>query len=351
MDNQTFYKRLLFTIGLILAVFIAWYAFHIILLIFAGSLLAIFLRGLSHAFRKYLPIPEELSLTLVIIFIIFIGTVCGWFFGRGIATKINQFQQSLQQAYNTFMVELRHTEWGAKLLKEAQKGVNGSGGINMISKISDVFTTTVSTLFNVFIIVFMGLFLAYEPQMYIRGLKGIFPKRYKQKVGNMLNDIGHVLRWWMFGQFLYMLIIGMLSSLGLWIVGIPLALSLGIFAMLMSFVPYLGTILSAIPAMLIALTISGHMVLYVVILYLFIHMVDAYFLGPLIQFEAISLPPALTIASQILMGYLAGGLGLLLATPLTAVIMVLVQILYLQDVLGKDVVPIGWRHHSRNRKE
>ncbi|HKK46767.1 MAG TPA: AI-2E family transporter [Balneolaceae bacterium] len=344
MDNKAYVKRLLLTIGIILTLLLVLYAFHIILLIFAGGLLAVFLHGLSRFLRKYVNLPEELCLTLVIILIICIVASCTWFFGREIATKVNKFDESLQNAYRTFITQVQRTEWGAQLLKEATSGVSNSSGFDMLSKITDIFTTTMGTLFDIFIIVFMGLFLAYEHRMYTRGFKSIFPKRYQQKVEDLLTHIGHVLRWWMFGQFMYMLAIGVLSTIGLWIMGIPLALSLGIFAMLMSFVPYLGSILSAIPAMLIALTISNQMVLYVFILYMIIHMIDAYFLAPLIQLEAISLPPALTIGSQILMAYLAGGLGLLLATPLTAVIIVLVQVLYLRDVLGKEVVLIGQHH-------
>jgi len=344
MDNREFLKRLLLTVGVILAILLVLRAFHIILLVFAGGLLAIFLNGISGFIRNYIKVPEGLSLTLVIILIVGIVAASSWFFGQEIAAKVDKFGQSLQQAYETFIAQVQHTEWGAELLKEATSGVSGSRGFDLISKISDVFTTTIGTLFNAFIIVFMGLFLAYEHRMYTRGFKSVFSKRYQQKVADVLTHLGHVLRWWMFGQFMYMLAIGVLSTIGLWMMGIPLALSLGILAMLLSFIPYLGSILSAIPAMLIALTISNQMALYVFLLYMVIHMIDAYFLAPLIQLEAISLPPALTIASQILMAYLAGGLGILLATPLMAVIIVLVQIFYLRDVLGKDVELIGQHH-------
>ena len=344
MESKEFLKKLFLTIGVILAVLLVLEAFHIFLLVFAGSLLAIFLNGLSGYLQKHIKLPEDLCLTVVIVLIIFVVATCTWFFGQEIAAKVDQFDESLKNAYDTFIVQIQQTEWGAQLLKEATNGVGDSSGFDLITKITDLFTTTMGTLFNAFIIAFMGLFLAYEHRMYTRGFKNIFPDKYQQKVRDTLHHIGHVLRWWMFGQFMYMLAIGVLSTIGLWLMGIPLALSLGIFAMLLSFIPYLGTILSAIPAMLIALTISNQMVLYVFILYLVIHMIDAYFLAPLIQLEAISLPPALTIASQILFAYLAGGLGLLLATPLTAVLIVLVQLFYIRDVLGKDVVLIGQHH-------
>ena len=345
MTRSEFVKRLVLAIGIFFTVLLVIYAFQILLLIFAGCLLAVFLTSLAGFLEKYLKLPEQLSLILVVIVITFIISSSTWLFGQEIAAQINKFGESLRNAYNAFISQIQHTTWGSQLIKQATSGVSDSSGFKLLSKITDVFTTTVGTLFDIFVIVFMGLFLAFEHRMYTSGVRSIFPEKQRAKVVEVLSHVGHVLRWWMFGQFMYMLAIGVLSTIGLWIMRIPLALSLGIFAMLLSFIPYLGTILSAVPAMLIALTISNQMALYVLILYVIIHMIDAYLLAPLIQLEAISLPPALTISAQILLAYLAGGLGLLLATPLIAVVIVLVQVLYIRDVLGENVVLIG-QHHS-----
>ena len=341
MSRNEFVKRLLITIGLVFTVILIVYAFQIILLIFAGCLLAVFLTGLSAYFQKYLKLPEQLSLILVIILIIFLIGMGSWFFGTEIGAQVDKLGTSLRDAYNALVTQIQHTDWGSQLLKQATSGVSDSGGFKLLSKITDIFKTTVGTLFDGFVIVFLGLFLAFEHRMYTRGIQSVFPENLRDKVTELLYHIGQVLRWWMFGQFMYMLAIGVLSTIGLWIMGVPMALSLGILAMLLSFIPYLGTILSALPAMLIALSISNHMALYVLLLYVVIHMIDAYLLAPLIQLEAISLPPALTIAAQILMAYLAGGLGLLLATPMTAVVIVLIQILYVRNVLGEEVALIG----------
>ncbi len=347
MTRNEFVKRLLIAISLVFSVLLIIYAFQIILLVFAGCLLAVFLTGLSAYIRKYIKLPEQLSLILVIILIILLIGSCSWFFGTEIGAQINKLGSSLRNAYNAFVSQIQQTNWGSQLLKQATSGVGDSSGFKLLSKITDIFTTTIGTLFDGFVIVFLGLFLAFEHRMYTRGIRSIFPEKLREKVTELLSHLGQVLRWWMFGQFMYMLAIGVLSTIGLWIMGVPMALSLGILAMLLSFIPYLGTILSALPAMLIALSISNQIALYVLILYVIIHMIDAYLLAPLIQLEAISLPPALTIAAQILMAYLAGGLGLLLATPLTAVIIVLIQILYIRNVLGENVVLIG-QHNSEH---
>lgn len=348
MTRTEYVKRFILTLGIFFAVLLVIYAFQIFLLVFAGCLLAVFLTGLAGFLEKHLRFPEELSLILVIVLIIFLIASCTWFFGQEISTQIDKFGESLRQAYNAFISQIQQTTWGSQLIKQATTGVSDSSGFKLLSKVSDIFTTTIGTLFDIFVIVFLGLFLAFEHRMYTRGFRSIFPEKHRQKVIELFTHVGRVLRWWMFGQFMYMLAIGVLSTIGLWIMRVPLALSLGIFAMILSFIPYLGTILSAVPAMLIALTVSNQMALYVLILYVVIHMIDAYLLAPLIQLEAISLPPALTISAQILLAYLAGGLGLLLATPLTAVVIVLVQVLYIRNVLGENVVLIG-QHHSEEQ--
>ncbi len=344
--RREFISRLLLTVGVVLAVCVVIYAFQIILLIFAGCLLAILLTGLSSYLRKYVKIPESLSLILVIILIIVLIAFCSWLFGQQFSAHLQNLGHTLQKAYNMLLSQIEKTGWGASLIKKTTSGVGGASGMQLLSKATVAFSTTLGMFVDFLVIIFVGLFLAFERKMYTEGFKRLFPKRLRPRVDELLSNLDQVLRWWMLGQFIYMLTIGILATIGLEIMGIPMALSLGIVAMVFSFVPYLGTIISVVPAMLIALTISGHMALYVLGLYLLIHMIDAYLLAPLIQLEAISLPPALTICSQILMGYFAGILGLLVATPLIAVIIVLVQVLYVRKVLSDDVALIG--EHEKN---
>jgi len=131
---------------------------------------------------------------------------------------------------------------------------------------------------------------------------------------------------------------GVLTGLGLWLLGIPLALTLALLAAVLTFVPYVGAIVSAIPALLLGLVHSPTMVLYVAILYVIVQLVEGYLLTPLIQQETVALPPALTIASLVLFGALFGPLGLMLGTPLAAVGLVLVRMAYVEDVLEQGDV-------------
>lgn len=336
MTNKDFFHRLLITILTIGVVVLVIYSFRILLMVFASCLLAVLLIGLSDLLRRKIPLPESLSLIFVLLFILSIFSGISYLFGQGITAHFDKFTESLFNAYQFFIGQMRSSTVGSKILLRATSGVNNTTGFRILSKITDVFSTTVGSLFDIFVILFLGLFLSFEHEMYIKGIIKLFPDKYHDKVVDVLSKTGSVLRWWMIGQFLYMLSIGLFATLGLEILGMPMALSLGLFAMLLSFIPYLGTIFSAIPALLIAMTVSNNMLLYVLLLYVVIHLITSYLVAPLIQLEAISLPPALTIVAQILMAYWIGGIGLLVATPLIAVVIVFVESLYISDVLGRE---------------
>lgn len=168
----------------------------------------------------------------------------------------------------------------------------------------------------------------------MRGLLKLIPLGYRPRAAEVLDESGSTLRAWLLAKLLEMLLIGVLTTLGLWLLGIQLALVLGLIAGLLSFIPNIGPVLAVIPALLLASLEGGRTVLYVAALYLFIQALESYVFTPWMQQRIVSVPPALTIAVQLLFGLLAGTLGLLLATPLAAVGMVLVRMLYVEDLLG-----------------
>ena len=150
------------------------------------------------------------------------------------------------------------------------------------------------------------------------------------------NAVGDTLRRWLVGRAVLMVVNGVMTAAGLWLLGIPLALTLGTIAGLLNFVPNIGPIIAGVPAVLIAWTMGPMPALYVLVLYIVLQSLDGYVLTPLIQQRTVSLAPALTIAAQLLFGVLAGTMGLLLATPMTAAALVLINKLYLEDVLGDE---------------
>ena len=149
-----------------------------------------------------------------------------------------------------------------------------------------------------------------------------------------MQEMGDNLSSWLLGKAVSMLIVGVTTAIGLSMLGVPLALILGVIAGLLDFIPYLGPIMAGIPAVLLALSISPDLALYALLLFAAINMLEGYVLQPMIEAKAIELPPALVIVMQLIFGTLFGFAGVALATPLAAVLSVLVKMLYIEDILG-----------------
>jgi predicted PurR-regulated permease PerM len=148
-----------------------------------------------------------------------------------------------------------------------------------------------------------------------------------------------------------MVAISLTTMAALWLLGIPLALVLGLIAGLMELVPYVGPFLSVIPAALVAVLVGPVHLLAVLGLYLALHVIEGYILEPLVQRRAVLLPPALTILMQVLLSDLLGMLGLFVAAPLTVTGMVLLKMLYVEDTLGDQSVTVPGEAEATSRCE
>ncbi len=150
----------------------------------------------------------------------------------------------------------------------------------------------------------------------------------------MLESIGEVLQRWLVGQAVLMLSIAILTFVGLTLLGVPLALPLALLAGVLNFIPYVGPILSSVPAILVGFSESPQMAAYAALLFVGVQSVEGYILEPLIQHRAVYLPPALILLAQLLLGLLAGPIGVIVATPFAAAFVVAVRMLYVEDALG-----------------
>jgi predicted PurR-regulated permease PerM len=211
---------------------------------------------------------------------------------------------------------------------------------DLLSQVTGLFSRTLNAITNFVLILFIGLYLAVTPDLYVGGLVGLVPVGRRSRARQVIQAAGHTLRWWLVGRIFSMIVIGVLSVLGLWLIGVPLALVLGLLAGLLGFIPILGPILALVPPLLLALSNSPQQALYVVLLYGGIQIVESYFLTPMVQQRAVSLPPVLTISSQLILGLLFGFMGIAMAPPLAAMGMVLVQMLYVEDTLGDQLVDV-----------
>jgi predicted PurR-regulated permease PerM len=187
------------------------------------------------------------------------------------------------------------------------------------------------------LILFLGVYLSTSPELYTELFLNFFNGRLRKRIEKLLDAMVSALRWWMVGQFVSMGIVGIIATGGLVLIGAPMAVPLGVLAGLLTFVPYVGAVVSAIPAILLAFTRGTHMVLYVVVVYLIAHIVEGYIVTPWIQHRLVYLPPALILVTQFFMKLFAGSVGVMLATPLMVIAMVLIKELYFGQEWTDDV--------------
>ncbi|MFW6330320.1 MAG: AI-2E family transporter [Gemmatimonadota bacterium] len=205
----------------------------------------------------------------------------------------------------------------------------GTEAMNMVAGALPLLNTAIGAVTGIFVTVFAAVFLVINPRGYLEGFLHLVPRRARARIREALLETGTALRRWIAGMSVSMVIIFTASTAGLYLLGIPAALVLGMIAGALVFIPFIGPTLSALPAMAMALTVSPMMVVWVALLYLGIQLLESNFLTPIVMREAVELEPAATILFQLAMGVLFGFLGLFLAVPFFAAVRVLVKRLYI----------------------
>jgi predicted PurR-regulated permease PerM len=319
-------------LGLLLA--LLWTATDVLLLLFAGILVACFLRGLARGFSQYTRMGIGWSLGITVLLLVSVITLTVWLLAPDVSAQVDDLSRALANSIQQLRADLARYEWGRRILAEVPSVAELAQKGNLLGRLTGVFSSTLGVLANAVLVGFIGLYLAAAPGTYITGLVQLFPKRRRARITKVLDAVGETLRRWLVGRAILMVVNGALTTVGLWLLDIPLALTLGTIAGLLNFIPNIGPILAGVPAVLIAWTLGPMPAIYVLSLYVLLQTLDGYLLTPLVQQRTVSLAPALTISAQVLFGALAGAMGLLLATPLTAATLVLVRKLYVEDVLG-----------------
>lgn len=339
-------RRALASTGVAAAVVVlllfVWYARDVLLLAFAGILVGVFLRRLATWVSDRTPLSPRWALVVVVLALL--GSFVGTFAIRGesIAAEVRTLRDRLPEAAEQLQNRLERYEWGRRAVEAAPSPRELLPDTpDAIGRVTGAVSSTFSALASFVIILFLGIVLAATPRVYVNGLLALLPEAKVPRGREVLGQLYDTLWWWLIGRIAAMTFIGVITGVGLWIIGVPLAFVLGLLAALLSFVPNIGPILSAIPAVLLALAQGPRVALWVLALYVGVQVIESYVLDPVIDRKTVHLPPALTILAQLVFVLFAGIPGLALATPLTAALVVLVTMLYVQDVLGRRDIAVA----------
>jgi predicted PurR-regulated permease PerM len=219
--------------------------------------------------------------------------------------------------------------------------VKGSSIGNLLMSAFSWGTTVFGAVATLVIVIVAGIYIAISPGVYREGLVKLFPKSYQGQIAATLDDAGEALRSWLGGQLLAMIMVGILIAVGLAVVGVPSALALGLIAGVTEFVPIIGPVIGAIPALLLAFTQDWNTVVWTLAVFVVVQQIESNIIMPLVAGRAVAVPPAVGLFAVVAIGVLFGPLGLLLGYPLAIVTDVAVRRLYVRETLGEDVVISG----------
>ncbi|MEX2375841.1 MAG: AI-2E family transporter [Dehalococcoidia bacterium] len=322
-------RAALIVLALVALFLLAWRLSAVVLLFFGTAVVAAILLSAASPLRRFTPLGPKASLTIAGLAIA--AAIAGflYFLGSRIAAEVTTLAQETPKMLNDL-----GSRFGVEDLWSQAADFVRSGWLG------DVFGYVPNVLSGVtllILVVFAGVFLASAPEMYREGVAKLVPGMHRDKARRVLNHSGRALQLWLVGKLISMVVVGAATTTGLLLLGVPNAVGLGVIAGLFEFVPFVGPLLSFIPAGLVALSQGGASIWWVLGLYVLIQQLESNLLVPLIQERTVDLPPVLGMFSIVAMGTLFGPLGMVLGVPVTIVAMVAVKELYLRETLGEEV--------------
>lgn len=329
---------------------ILWQIRQLLLLLFTAIVLATSLNILVKKFQQQgLKRPYAILLSISSVFavlILFVWIIVPPFIQqfqelallvpKGIE-KLNSWIDLLSQRLDPQLIDLLpDTEELSRQLQPLIRQFLG-GGLS-------IFYTSLGVLLSILLLLAITLMLLADPQPYRRGFIRLFPNFYRRRVDEILELCSQALQGWLVGILFNMMVIGVLSFIGLLLLGIPLALSQAMLAGILTFIPNIGPTLSVIAPMAIALLEAPLKPLAVLVLYIFIQQLESNVLTPLVMAQQVSLLPAITLLSQVFFATFFGFLGLFLSLPLTVVGQI-----WFKEVIIKDILD-GWNGNSQEKQ-
>lgn len=332
ISSGDFSRYVLIAVAIVGLVALGWQIIDVFLLAFGGIVFAAVLRALANILVMYLRTSERWSLVIVVILLLVLFGALTWLFGDQLVQQTEQLQTQLPQAYDAVQGQLQKWSGGKLAISTLQTAIHGSSVAGNFAKFAAV---TAGFIGHAVVMLFVGLYLALDPDVYVRGVVRLFPPQRRPQMRDAFERSGEALRKWLVGQLAAMTIVGVLTGVGLGFAGVPLALALGVLAGLLDFIPVVGPIVSIVPGLLLAMSHSPRTAVYALIVYIAVQQLENHVIVPLAQRWSVKLPPAVALLSIVAMGLLFGLLGVLFAMPVTVVAMVLLKKLYIEGALEK----------------
>lgn len=325
ISDGVFVRRLLVTILLVILTLALWKAADILLLVFGSILVATGLRGLGAKISQMTGVGPSAGVGVALFVIVGIIITVTVIFGAQISSQLSEVAKRLPAALDSFV----STKNLASLFQ-------GSGIGSLVSNVVTWGTTLVGAVTSAVLVFVAGIYIALNPKLYREGFLALVPPGRTKAAGAALDEAGLALGNWFSGQLIAMVMVGAMAIVGLWLIGAPAAIGLGLIAGFLEFIPMLGPIAGAAPAVLMASLQDTNTVLWVIALFVLIQQIENNLLIPLVTGRLVEMPAAVGIFSTLAMGVWFGPLGLLFGYPLAIAGNVIIRKLYVRDLLGKN---------------
>ncbi len=331
-------------VGIALVPIVLWQLGWVLILGFAAILIAILLHLVAEPLKRWTPLPHWADLLIAGLTVVALIALGGWIFGTQLSSEFSEVMNRVRAGALQVQDLLRKGPLGEFILSQLK-----NTSVSVTGLFGTVVTTFVTAIEALVVIVMSAAYLAAEPELYRTGLVRLFPTAQEEWAHDTIVTVAQALRYWLLGQFVQMALIGALTTLAVWLVGLPSPLALGAIATLTEFVPYLGPILAAIPALLMAVTGGLDQVIWTLVAYILIHQIEGNLIMPQIQKRMVYIPPAVMLLGIAGMGVLAGLLGFVFAAPIVVAIFVIVQKAYVHDTLKEDITLPGEKKQASVR--
>ncbi|MGX1309731.1 putative PurR-regulated permease PerM [Amorphus suaedae] len=315
--------------GVLLAGLAVWKLASVLILILCAVMVGIVLDAAANGITRPLGIPRWIGLAVAVLAISGAIVTASVFAGPTLTEQVSglgtEAQSGLERLRDNLTAVGLSTEGEDADIKLKEVLPAPSG---LLSSATKALSSVLGVFGSAIVVAVVGIYLAASPDAYVSGLVGFAPKGKRRTLRRILSETGTVLQRWLIGKGISMLIVGLLSYAGLLILGVPMALLLAVFAGLAAFVPFLGPLAGGLAMGLVALSESWQLAVWVLGLYVIIQTVESYLLTPIVQQKTVYLLPAVVLTAQLVMGTLFGIMGVALATPITAILMTVLNETY-----------------------
>ncbi len=312
---------------------IIYKTFNVFLLLLAASLIALFFNAVSSKIRKWTGLNDGISLAVTIVLMVLLAGLFFWLVGAEAQNQYKEMQEAVPVMIDNAQDYLNKTTLGQKISDQITDIENQK---KVLPFLQDFFKSSFGVFGDLYIVVFLAMFLSVSPFDYVNGVVNLVPRRGKVKAKQLSENIGYNLKKWIKGAMISGFVIFVLISIACLILGLDMWLILAITAGLLNVIPNFGPIIAMIPAVMVALLTSPTQALLVAGSFILVQAIEGNLITPNIQKKLLSIPPALLISFQVLMGTLAGGWGIVLAVPMLVIVITVVKNLYLDGNIGLE---------------